>query len=60
VKAVLELLDAVLTLAAIVVEGKDLGSAASTVGNEEAQIGSGGRVLSLVADAALSFVSRLT
>ena len=41
VKAVLELLDAVLALAAIVIKGKDLGSAASTVGDEEAQVSSG-------------------
>jgi hypothetical protein len=44
VEAVFELFDAVLALAAIVVEGKDLGSTAGTVGDEEAQIGSRGRV----------------
>ena len=54
VKAVLELLDAVLALATIVVKGKDLGSTASTVSDEEAEVGSGGGVLSLVTDPALA------
>lgn len=40
-KAILELLDAVLALATIVVKGKDLGSTASTVSDEEAEVGSG-------------------
>ena len=53
-KAILELLDAVLALATIVVKGKDLGSTASTVGDEEAEVGSGGGVLSLVTDPALA------
>jgi len=35
-ETVLELLDAVLALAAIVVESKDLGTAARAVGNQEA------------------------
>ncbi len=47
-KAILELLDAVLALATIVVKRKDLGSAAGTVGDEEAEIGSRGGLLSLV------------
>ena len=51
-KAVLELLDAVLALAAIVVESEDFGGASGAVGNHEAQVGSGGGVLGLVADAA--------
>ena len=53
-KAVLELLDAVLALAAIVVESEDFGGASGAVGNHEAQVGSGGGVLGLVADAALA------
>jgi len=52
-EAVLELLDAVLTLAAIIVESEDLGGATGAVRNNEAQVGSGGGVLGLVADAAL-------
>jgi hypothetical protein len=40
-KAVLEFLDAVFALTAIVVKGKDLGSAAGTVGDEKAPVGSG-------------------
>src|SRR6266700_2454621 len=51
-EAVLEFLDAVLALAAVVVESKDLGSATGAVGNQKAQVGSGGRVFGLVADAA--------
>src|SRR5256885_1250395 len=53
-ETVLELLDAVLTLAAVVVESEDLGGTSGAVGNHEAQVGSGGRVLGLVADAALT------
>jgi len=53
-ETVLELLNAVLTLAAIVVKSKDLGSAASAVGNHEAQVGSDGGMFGLVADAALA------
>lgn len=52
-EAVLELLDAVLALTAIVVKGKDLRGATGTVRDQEAEIGSGGGVLGLVADAAL-------
>ena len=54
VKAVFELLDAVFAFAAIVVKGKDLGSAASTVGDEETKVGAHGGMLGLVADAALA------
>jgi len=53
-ESVLELLDAVLTLAAIVVESKDLRGTTGAVGNHEAQVGSGGGVFGLVADAALA------
>src|SRR3989442_14052795 len=53
-EAVLELLDAVLTLAAIVVESEDLGGATGAVGNHEAQVGSDGGEFGLVADAALA------
>jgi len=52
-KAILEFFDAVLALPAIVVEGEDLGRTAGAVSNQEAQVGSGGGVLGLVADAAL-------
>ena len=52
-ESILEFLDAVLALATIVVEGKDLRGAAGAVGDEETQVGSGRRVLGLVADAAL-------
>ena len=52
-EAILELLDAVLTLAAIIVESEDLGGATGAVSNYEAQVGTGGGVLGLVADAAL-------
>ena len=51
-EAVLELLDAVLALTAIVIKSEDLGRAAGTVGDEEAQVGAGGGVFGLVADAA--------
>jgi len=50
---VFELLDAVLTLAAIIVESEDLRSAAGTVGHNEPQVGSGCGVFGLVADATL-------
>ena len=53
-EAVLELLDTVLTLAAIIVESEDLRSATGAVRNYEAQVGSDGGVLGLVADAALA------
>src|SRR5208282_4259545 len=53
-KAVLEFLDAVLTLAAIVVESEDLRGTTLAVGNHKAQVGSGGGVLGVVADAALA------
>ena len=53
-EAVLELLDAVLTLAAIIVESEDLRGATGAVGHQEAQIGSGGGVFGLVADAAMA------
>src|SRR3989475_10524696 len=53
-EAVLELLDAVLTLAAMVVENEDLGGATGAVGNHEAQVGYDGGVFGLVADAALA------
>src|SRR5437870_9753491 len=43
-ETVLELLDAVLTLAAVVVESEDLGGTSGAVGNHEAQVGSGGRL----------------
>jgi hypothetical protein len=44
-EAVLELLNPVLTFSALVVEAKDLGTAAGTVGDQEAKIGTGGGVL---------------
>jgi hypothetical protein len=53
-EAILELLDAILALAAIVVESEDLRGRSGAVGNEEAQVGSGGGVFGLVADAALA------
>ena len=53
-EAVLELLDAVLVLATIVVESEDPRGATGAIGNHEAQIGSGCGVLGLVADAALA------
>ena len=52
-KAILKLLDTVLAFAAVVIESEDLRGAARAVGDEEAQVGSGGGVLGLVADAAL-------
>ena len=52
VEAVLELFDAVLALPALVVEAKDLGTATGTVGDQEAKIGAGGRVLGFDNDAA--------
>lgn len=51
---VFELLDAVLTLAAIVVKGEDFLGAASEIGDHEAQVRSDGGVLGLVADAPLA------
>ena len=53
-KTVFEFLDAVLTLATVVVESKDLRSAARSVGDQEAQVSAGGGVFSFVADAALA------
>src|SRR5213593_1683763 len=53
-EAVLKFLDAILTLAAVVVEGEDRGGTTGAVGNHEAQVGSGGGVFGLVADAALA------
>ncbi|HTC79796.1 MAG TPA: hypothetical protein VK657_14370 [Terriglobales bacterium] len=53
-EAVLELLDAILTFAAMVVESEDLRGATGAVSNHEAQVGSGGGVLGLVANAALA------
>ena len=53
-EAILELLDAVLTFAAVVVKREDLGGATGAVGNHEAQVGSGDGVLGLIADAALA------
>ena len=52
-EAVLELLDAVLALPTIVVEGEDRRGGTGAVGDEKAQVGAGGGVLGLVADAAL-------
>jgi len=53
-EAVFELLDAILALPAIVVESEDPGGRSVAVGDQEAQVGSGSGVLSLVADAALA------
>lgn len=53
-EAVLQLLDTVLTFATIIVESKDVGSPAGTVGDDKAQIGPGSGVFGLVADAALA------
>ena len=53
-EAVFEFLDAVLALAAIVVESEDFGGTSGAVGNHEAQVGAGGGVFGLVADAALA------
>jgi hypothetical protein len=50
-ETVLELLDAVLTLAAIVVESEGLRGPTGAVGNQEAQVGSDGGVFGPVADA---------
>ena len=52
-ESVFKFLDAVLALAAIVVEGKDLTGTPGAVGHDKAQVGSGGGVFGLVADAAL-------
>src|SRR2546422_3049543 len=53
-ETVLELLNPVLTLPAIVVELKDRMAAALQVGHQEAQVGAGGGVFGLIADAALT------
>lgn len=53
-EAVFEFLDAVLALAAIVVESKDFGGTSGAVRDHEAQVGASGRVFGLVADAALA------
>jgi hypothetical protein len=53
-EAVFEFLNAVLALAAIVIESKDFGGTSGAVRNYEAQVGAGGRVFGLVADAALT------
>src|SRR5207245_274713 len=53
-ETVLELLNAVFTLSAIVVELKDRMAAALQVGHQEAQVGAGGGVFGLIADAALT------
>src|SRR5205807_10434113 len=51
-ETVLELFNPVLTLPAIVVELKDRMAAALQVGHQEAQVGAGGGVFALIADAA--------
>jgi hypothetical protein len=51
-EAVLELLNPVLAFSALVVEAKDLGTAARTIGDQEAKIGTGGGVLGFGDDAA--------
>ncbi len=53
-ETVLKFLDAVLALAAVVVKGKHFLGAAGKVGNDEAQVGSGGGVFGFVTDAALA------
>ncbi len=53
-EAVLELFDSVLALPALVIEAEDLGTATGTVGDQEAKIGAGGRVLGFGDNAALS------
>ena len=53
-EAVLELLNPVLAFSALVVEAKDLGTAAGAVGDQEAKIGTGGGVLGFGYDAAQS------
>src|SRR6516225_4644061 len=53
-KTVLEFFDAVFAFTAVVVKSKDLGSLARGIGDHEAQIGSDGVVLGLVADAPLA------
>jgi hypothetical protein len=53
-EAVLELLNPVLAFSALVVEAKDLGTAARAVGDQEAKIGTGGGVLGFGYDAAQS------
>ena len=51
-EAVLEFLDAVLALTAIVIESEDLRGTTGAVGNHETQVGSDGGVFGFVADAA--------
>ena len=51
-EAVLKLFDPVLALPALVIEAKDLGTAAGAVGDQEAKIGAGGGVLGFGDDAA--------
>jgi hypothetical protein len=51
-EAVFEFLNAVLALAAMVVESEDFGGTSGAVSNHEAQVGAGGRGFGLVADAA--------
>src|ERR1700747_390319 len=53
-EAVLKLFDPVLALPALVIEAKDLGTAAGAVGDQEAKIGAGGGVLGFGDDAAQS------
>ncbi|HEV2387990.1 MAG TPA: hypothetical protein VGS20_12130 [Candidatus Acidoferrales bacterium] len=53
-EAVLQLLGAVLAFAAVIVNSEDLGGAAGTVRNREAEVPAGGGVLGLVGDAALT------
>src|SRR5215470_1619863 len=53
-ESVFEFLDAVLALAAVVVEGEDFRGAPGAVGDDEAQVGSGRCVFGLVTDAALT------
>src|SRR3989454_3231472 len=53
-ETVLELLNPVLTLPAIVVEVEERTAAALQVGHQEAQVGAGGGVFGLIADAALT------
>src|SRR5258705_914787 len=53
-KSILELLDAVLAFPTVIVEGEEFRSATGTVGNHKAQVGAGGGVFGLVADAALA------
>jgi hypothetical protein len=52
-KTIFKLFNAVLTLPAIVIEGKDGTAATSPVGDQETQVGTGLGLFSLVADAPL-------